>query len=266
MSNSRTPVTTRPKGAPGPGSDRRPTVTRFDSRRRPGGAHSGRPGARLAMAVAAVFAICAAILWTVFASPFMAASNVVVVGNHSLTSAQIAQAARVPIGRPLARLDLESVVSRIDAIPAVLSVVVSRSYPHTVRIAVVERVPVAAVRSPNGDWHLVDAGGVSFDTSAQVPAGMPVITGTAAIPGVGRALLEACAAVSAALPRSLRQAVTTVAAASPFAVTLHLSTGIAIRWGDARDSAFKAQVLTALMKHRASVYDVSVPDQPTTSG
>jgi cell division protein FtsQ len=38
-----------------------------------------------------------------------------------------------------------------------------------------------------------------------------------------------------------------------------------VRWGSAEDSARKAEVLTVLLRVPAAVYDVSVPELPTTS-
>jgi cell division protein FtsQ len=271
MSGAPTTRTMRPRGASTGAGDDRPTVTVFDSRRaRRGAGGSGRDGSRrrprmLALVIAFVV-LCAAVAWAVLVSPLLAVSKVEVVGNHQLSAVQVEQAAHVPIGRPLARLDLASIVSRVDHMPAVESVVVSRSYPHTVRIAIVERIPVATTRGGDGRWHLVDGGGYDFATSTSQPAGLPVISGTAAIPGVGTRLLQACVSVAASLPRSVRLAVVTMGATSPFAVTLHLAHGVTVRWGDASDSAFKAQVLASLMTHHASYYDVSVPSQPATSG
>ena len=48
-------------------------------------------------------------------------------------------------------------------------------------------------------------------------------------------------------------------------VTLVLSDGARVRWGDASESALKARVLKVLLSQRASVYDVSSPHAPTTS-
>jgi cell division protein FtsQ len=45
-------------------------------------------------------------------------------------------------------------------------------------------------------------------------------------------------------------------------ITLHLQSGRTVLWGSADDSAAKARVVTVLLRHRATFYDVSSPGQP----
>ena len=49
-------------------------------------------------------------------------------------------------------------------------------------------------------------------------------------------------------------------------VTLALTDGRLVTWGDASESALKAEVLAALLTQEARVYDVSSPRTPTTRG
>jgi cell division protein FtsQ len=55
-----------------------------------------------------------------------------------------------------------------------------------------------------------------------------------------------------------------VRAQSMDSITLTLADGRSVRWGSADESQRKVQVLAILLKQKASVYDVSVPEQPTT--
>jgi cell division protein FtsQ len=237
---------------------RRPTVSRLDVKRR------GRRRGRLLAASLAALALIGVVTWTVLASPLLAASRVEVVGIHQLTATQVIDAAHVPLGRPMALLDLARIVDHVDSMPWVASVVVSRSYPHTVRIAIVERRPAAVAQNGDGPgWRLLDASGFAIEVVSNQPAGLPVVD--LAVPGANPRVVRACVAVAAALPPSLRSQVQSIYAASVFGVTLHLAHGVSVLWGDSSDSTFKAQVLAALMKHRARSYDVSVPTQPTLS-
>ena len=56
-----------------------------------------------------------------------------------------------------------------------------------------------------------------------------------------------------------------VRAASPDDVRLQLTKGRTVVWGSAERSARKAAVLAVLLTRRASVYDVTAPDAPTTT-
>jgi cell division protein FtsQ len=66
------------------------------------------------------------------------------------------------------------------------------------------------------------------------------------------------------LPRPLRKSVASIAASSPADVALRLTNRRTVIWGDPGETARKLAVLTALMTHPASVYDVSTPDVPVT--
>jgi cell division protein FtsQ len=72
------------------------------------------------------------------------------------------------------------------------------------------------------------------------------------------------ASVVAALPDDLLAQTIRVRARSMDSITLSLVDGREIRWGSSDESDRKVQVLAILLKQRASVYDVSVPEQPTT--
>ena len=87
-----------------------------------------------------------------------------VVGTHELTPAQVSFAAQVPIGVPLARQDLDAIAQRTTTLPAIEAATVTRDWPSTITVTVVERRPVLAVRQPEG-YVLVDKSGVAYQTS-----------------------------------------------------------------------------------------------------
>ena len=62
----------------------------------------------------------------------------------------VLDAAAVTPGGPLAAVDLAGIADRIARLPAVESVRVGRSWPHTVAVDVTERVPVAVTRNVAG--------------------------------------------------------------------------------------------------------------------
>ena len=57
-----------------------------------------------------------------------------------------------------------------------------------------------------------------------------------------------------------------ISAASPDSITLNLGSGVKVVWGSSDDSERKAEVLSVLMRRKATVYDVSAPDLPVTKG
>ncbi len=206
----------------------------------------------------ALVGLLAGVAWAVWFSPLLAVRSVRVVGAGSVDPATVIAAAGVPVGTPLARVDVTGATARIEALPKVASVEVRRGWPHDLVLAVVERTPVAAVPAPGGGVDLVDASGVAF-THAASPGALPVVR--APDPTGLRSGLD----VLAALPPALRATVTLVTASTRDDVTLQLTKGATVRWGDASRGAQKAAVLAALVKQPGRVYDVTAPDLPAVT-
>jgi cell division protein FtsQ len=205
-----------------------------------------------------VAALVAVVLWT----PVLGVRGVDVVGTRTLTAAQVVAAARVPHGTPMARLDTAAVAARVHELTRVATVDVSRDWPSTVRITVTERDPIGYLVESDG-VHLVDRTGLDYSTVTRRPAGLPRLTLTGVAPTDPRT--RAVVAVLGTLPAPLRTLVRTAGAKTPGSVTLGLTHGRTVRWGDATDSTRKAEVLAALMTRHGKVYDVSSPALPTVS-
>lgn len=200
-------------------------------------------------------------VYAVYFSDALAADGVVVTGESTLTDDQVRDVARVELGDPLARIDLESVRRRVESLPVVKSADVSRQWPHDVLIEVEERTAVAVVEIA-GSLRGLDAEGIVFGTYRQPPDGLPRVRTTASTSG--DALREA-ALVVAALPSELAARVDHVEVLTVDQITLELAEGRTVRWGSSAQSEEKAAVLEALLRQEAQVYDVSVPGSPTTS-
>ncbi|MEV5962502.1 FtsQ-type POTRA domain-containing protein [Kribbella sp. NPDC051952] len=210
----------------------------------------------------ALVVLAGLIVWLFYYSSAFAVSGVRVSGADTVPVATIEQAAAAPIGTPLAKVDLRSIADRVRTIPAVADAQVTRAWPSKVVIVVTERVPVVVV-TDGSRFELVDATGAAFKTVPDRPAGLP----EAKITGTRRDVtIRSVVTVSAALPDTLRSQVGTISAASPDSITLNLSSGVRVVWGSSDDSERKAEVLSVLMKRKASVYDVSAPDLPVTKG
>ena len=201
--------------------------------------------------------VVAGLVWAVWFSPLLAVREVRVLGIEALSRDVVVAAADVPVGTPLARVDVAAVVSRVQALPRVARVEVRRGFPHELVLVVVERAAVAVERDGTA-FAVVDAAGVRFARS-RTAAGRPILEAEDA--AARRSGLD----VLVALPAQVASRVATVRAASRDDVTLVLRSGDLVRWGDASRSERKAEVLTVLLGRRASVYDVSAPDLPTTS-
>ena len=194
------------------------------------------------------------LFWVLLASPLLAVSRVEVTGTARLTPAQVLQAADVRPGTPLARVDSPAVKARLAALAPIARVRVVRAWPHTLRLQVTERTPVAVVRQPDGAWALVDAHGVRFSPSADVPPGLPDLQAT---PDQEAQAVQ----VAAELPSALLAQVAAVQVPSPSSVVLQLRTGgRTVVWGPPGQAARKAAVVTALLPRPGKTIDVTSPD------
>jgi cell division protein FtsQ len=198
--------------------------------------------------------------WLLLVSSLFGVANVQVQGVSRVAETDVVDAANIAAGTPLARLDTAAVAARVARIPAVGSVDVVRDWPRGVTIVIHERVP-AAVRERGSGFVLVDRTGVVFDQVATRPKHLPLVSAPVS---AGAPALRAALDVLDAVPSSIRGDVRSVRAASPDEVTVQLTHHRTVVWGDTRLGSRKGAVLAVLLKRKAAVYDVSVPDAPTT--
>ena len=204
-------------------------------------------------------AVAAGLGWLVFFSSVLAVDGVEVEGVDVLDAAEVRRVAAVPLGAPLAGVPVDAIQARVESLAPVKVADVSRSWPDQVRIVVVEREAVAVVER-DGVLRGVDEEGVLFRSYDTKPAALPVVRISA---GTRSEALAEAAQVIAALPEDLAARVDHLAVETVDSISLRLANGKTIFWGSANDSATKAEVLAVLLRQKASVYDVSVPSQPT---
>ena len=261
---NRTGTTTRDRT----GRSRRPAAERRPSapvtplvrpRRRP--PRRNRRPVQLAVAVA----VLVGVVWLLLVSPVLGVRSVQVDGVRTLPADQVREAAGIAPGTPLLRVDVDAARARVARLPQVASVKVTRGWPHTVVVTVVERVPVAVVGEP-GRRTLVDAHGVLFDTvSGAPPAG--VVPLDVASPGPGDPATAAGLTAIEALSGKLREQVASVVATTPDDITLTLADGTRVLWGGPEKSGPKGDALEAVIGQLAdgaldpaTTIDVSAPE------
>lgn len=209
------------------------------------------------MVVLGVVTVALALI--LYFTPVMAARSVVVVGTGAVTREEVVDVAQVRLGTPLLQIDTDAVADRVADIRRVASARVQREYPSTLRITIVERIPVVVKDFPDGP-HLFDRDGVDFAT-APPPPGLPYID--AADPGPADPPTKAALEVMTALRPEVVAQVSRVAAPSVASVTLTLTDGRTVVWGTTDRTAEKAEKLAALLTQPGRLYDVSSPDLPT---
>jgi cell division protein FtsQ len=208
-------------------------------------------------AVLSVLAVVLGLL--LYFTPIMSARDLVVVGTGAVTREEVLTAAAVAAGTPLLQVDTDAVAERVATIRRVASARVQREYPSSLRITIVERVPVVVKDYPDGP-HLFDRDGVDFATGPP-PASLPILE--TADPGPNDPATKAALQVMLALPPEVAGQIGRIAAPSVASITLTLTDGRVVVWGTTDRTEEKALKLAALLTQPGRTYDVSSPDLPT---
>jgi len=259
---SRTGTTTRDRTGSRRSAERRSSApVRPLARRRP---RRPRRRSRRPLQLAAAVLALGAVGWVLLGSPVLGVRSVQVDGVASLPAEQVREAAGIERGTPLLRVDVDATEARVAALPQVASVEVTRGWPDSVVITLVERVPVAVVGEP-GNRSLIDADGVLFDiVSGSPPPG--VVPLEVADPGPGDPATLAGVAALGAMPSGVRERVAGAAASGDGEIRLTLTDGTLVRWGGPEESEEKAAALAGIVEQvaagalePAAEIDVSTP-------
>ncbi|MEY9953255.1 FtsQ-type POTRA domain-containing protein [Leifsonia sp. EB34] len=200
-------------------------------------------------------------------SPLLALRHIQVVGASRLDAGAISAKLDDQVGRPLVLLDQAAISSDLAAFPLIRSYTLESHPPDTLVVRIVERQAVGVVQQ-GPVFVLVDAAKVAISSSANRPAGYPLIAATgAAADANADSGFAAAAAVLSSLPADVLSRVDTISAKTKDDVSFTLrESGATVVWGSAEDSALKSADLTALLKAapKASRFDVSSPHSVTT--
>jgi cell division protein FtsQ len=226
-------------------------------------AASVRRRPRMVLAVVAGLVVLLAVTaWLVGFSSVLAVRTVTVAGLADAGEQQaVLTAAAIKQGVPLARVDTDGAADRVAQIATIASVSVSRSWPSTVVVSVQRKVPVLAVKNPQGQLQVVDASGVPFETVRELPPGVAQVNAASDAPDPEG--IRAAISVLELLSAERRAQVSAVTVTSADLVTLQLGQ-VNVVWGGVADGPKKLGVLEALLATNPAVVDVSAPDTPIT--
>lgn len=141
-------------------------------------------GLKVLMWTALISVLVVGIGLLLYFTPIMSVRDTVVTGLGAVPQEEIVAAAAVAPGTPLLQVNTDTVAERVAAIRRVASARVQRQYPSTLRITVVERVPVVVKDYPDGP-HLFDRDGVDFAIGVP-PQGVPYLDADTRAPTIRR--------------------------------------------------------------------------------
>lgn len=111
---------------------------------------------------ALVLALAGGLVFLFFFSAALVVEDVAATGARDEVNSSALELARLPEGRPLARVSAGRVSDRVLEDPRIASVEVQREWPSGVNLVVTERQPAIALRGRGSTW-LADAGGVVYE-------------------------------------------------------------------------------------------------------
>lgn len=227
-----------------------------------------RIGRRWMIGGVSVLALIIAVILMLTYSPILAIKAIEVTGNKLVSEKQIQRMLEPLHGVPLSQVGAGRVLGLLGGEPAVADVVIQAEAQGTLRVQVIEHVPVAVLQK-GSSYSLVSSDGLVLAPLAKRDAAkLPVIKGNGAT--ANPKVFAVVTQVLAELPQDLLVKVDHASATSKNFVELKLSNGRSVVWGDGSRGHEKALVLDALLgvKDRAGdpvkVYDVSSPDHPVT--
>ncbi|KAB7741057.1 FtsQ-type POTRA domain-containing protein [Nostocoides sp. F2B08] len=217
---------------------------------------------QLGAALAVVTLMTVAGWWALWRSDWFLVESVVVTGVEERWEASIRAAAAVPMSQPLVEVDTSAAERSVSEVGIVREVRVVRSWPTTISIEVMPRLPVLAAQQPDGDVAVVDRDGAVIEVVPAAPENLPRVL-AAGEAGASQDAYRSAWRVMSALPDGLLSQVTTATVSSADLVTLDLGDRTVV-WGGPGDAELKASVVEALLDSGAQYVDVSAPRSPVT--
>jgi cell division protein FtsQ len=199
-----------------------------------------------------------------------AIDRIEVQGGSPQVAGQVRRALGSFAGTPLVGLDGSAVLSKVDALPSVVSASYDRGFPHTLRITVVPERPAAVLRRGAESWLLSARGRVLERLPAHADAKLPRIwvpsrtrVHTGAQPSSANAA-DAARAVGAAGAFATRVGSALHVNGS---LVFRLRSGFALVLGDGGDVGLKVAVaerVLTILPSGSTYLDVSTPGRPVS--
>lgn len=134
-------------------------------------------GRRYSIRALLLFLMLAVTTFFFFQSPYFNVSEITIEGNTALSADEAVKLSGVTTGINIFRVDTESVKEKMLLNPFVSSVSIVRDLPHTIKITVLEYVPVAVVPVEGGFMQVSKEGYCLRECSEISSLNLPVISG-----------------------------------------------------------------------------------------
>lgn len=206
--------------------------------------------------------VAAGLVYVVGFSPALTAETIDVSGADPADTKEVTSIATSVKGTPLARVSTSDLRREIEELPGVESVRVERSWPRTLTVDVLPRVPALAVQRSQGQVEVYDLEGVKIRTVRTAPKDVPRVRAAQGATVSARGV-SAARSMLDALPEDLRDSVSSVTVDAADHVTFRAG-GTTVVWGDDSEPRLKVEVIELLLTKKPKLLDVSAPTTPVT--
>lgn len=202
-------------------------------------------------------------------SPLLDVDRVHIAGASATGRDEVLAAAGLHGRRLMVDVRERVAARRLEALPWVQQATVTRRWPSTVEVSILERTPVAALPAGEEAWALADATGRVLDVTPERPADLVMVRTDAPVGDPGTVLDAGTARavkLVATLDAPLEERVRELRVASGQVDLLIEPRPVLVRFGPAADVPAKLQALVTLLdrvdlRGVASI-DVRVPAAP----
>jgi cell division protein FtsQ len=249
-----------------PAGVRRPPVDpRIRARRVAVAREQGRRRLRVVL-VGLSLVVAVGSAWLLVQSPILDVDHIVVSGVPNARLAAVIAATGVHRHDALLLVSTGAVERRVERVPGIGAVHVSRDLPGTLRITVREQGAALWARAPGNRVVLVGHDGRVLQYAPAPPPNVIELRGLAHVPAPGRRVpVAAVAGVMAQLPTAMAERVGAISAANPGDVRLYLVIGGEVRLGDfslLHDKGVAAEAVIERMACPLSYVDVRSISNP----
>jgi cell division protein FtsQ len=216
---------------------------------------------------ALVVALVLGVIWGAIAlwdAPIFTIDSVQITGLSHLKDAEVRSLAAVSADDTLLKIATKQIAARVKTSPWVADASVTRTFPHTLAIAVTERVPFAVVDAQGAGQWLVTSDGywIVAKTNEQTAGIMPIRDVVNLKPRSGEKVnstfvVNALAVLSGISPQ-LRAKTKYISAATIEKTMLVLDNGVQVFIGDSSEIKKKDLTVRGILDHEKNVVYINV--------
>ncbi|HTT60030.1 MAG TPA: FtsQ-type POTRA domain-containing protein [Acidimicrobiales bacterium] len=198
--------------------------------------------------------------------PYFRVEQVVVTGNVHESVAAVLGRSGLSSHPSMVNLNESLIKERLETLPWVASVTITKKWPHTVELAIHENVAVAVAFSASHVLEYVDAKGRAL-SRAPLHENLPTLQflGATSTSWPYQSVGRAAAYVASQLPVAFASQVSTITDDPQGSVTLEMTTPVTFVVGPATNLHAKFVAIASVIAHSTlvpgDVVDVTVPDE-----